>query len=314
MDTQTHTTISVLVPAYNEAANIPVLYTALTTLFDTLPYTLELVFIDDGSTDTTEHVIRSHAARDARVLPIIFSRNFGKEAATTAGLASATGDAVILMDADMQHPPRMIPEFLKKWEEGFEQVVGVRKNNAGQGITKTFLSRLFYRIMRRISDVELVPGETDFRLLDRQVVDAFNALHERQRMVRTLLNWVGFKRTEIAFVADERAHGNASYSTVKLIRLALHSFISNSLLPLRAAGYLGVVTIIGSFMLGFIVFVQRYIFKDVLEWHVSGSAQLAILVVFLIGIVLAALGLIALYIETIHADTAQRPLYIVRKK
>jgi cytidyltransferase-like protein len=202
--------------------------------------------------------------------------------------------------------------MLAQWHEGYEQVVGIRTKHEGQGRVKALFSGLFYSIMQKISEVDIERGETDFRLLDRQVVDAFNALPERQRMVRTLLNWVGFRRTTIEFVADERAYGVASYSTIKLVRLALHSFVSNSLLPLRATGYLGIVITTISFPTGLAIFAQRYIFNDALNWGITGSAQLAIILVFLIGIVLTALGLIALYIENIHKEAIDRPLYVVR--
>ncbi|MFM2415180.1 MAG: hypothetical protein RI911_873 [Candidatus Parcubacteria bacterium] len=309
-------TISIVVPAYNEDKNIPLVYEAVSEVFSNeLPhYELELIFVDDGSNDASPLTLKSLEEKDLRVRAVYFSRNFGKEAATSAGLSHATGDAVMMIDADMQHPPRLIPRFVSEWEKGIDVVAGVRTKNSSQKQIKSFLSKNFYRFMHRISDVRIESGETDFRLLDRVVVDAFCKLSERQRMTRALINWLGFTRTNIEFEADERVHGEAKYSSIKLARLALHAIVTNSLVPLRMVGYLGLLITVSSFIFGGVVFVQRYIFSDILGWGITGTAQLAIILVFLVGIILIALGMIALYLENVHKESLGRPLYVTKKK
>lgn len=307
--------ISVVIPVFNEERNVPHIYEALDGVTKTEianAYDWEFLFVNDGSKDGSLSALHALSS-DSRVHVIEFTRNFGKELATTAGIHAATGDAIIMIDADMQHPPALIPEFIKQWEAGAEVVVGVRTKNKGEGPIKKYGSHLYYWIMRSISETEVIPGETDFRLIDRQVADAFNDLSEHQRMTRALINWLGFKKATVTFKASKRLHGEAAYSTGKLLHLAIHAFISNSLLPLRLAGYIGVFISVFSFLLGLAVFTQRYVFHDALSWHVSGTAQLAIINVFLVGIVLMSLGLIALYVGKITDEVTRRPLYVVRK-
>ena len=306
-------TISIIIPVHNEQVNIPLVYQALEDVSRPLDYDFEYLFVDDGSTDGSVEAIGKLAAADSRVKCIEFTRNFGKEMATTAGIDAATGDAVIMMDADLQHPPELIVEFIARWHAGAEEVVGVRSHNSGEGFIKKYGSYLFYRLIRLISDTDFKQGETDFRLIDRVVADAYKMLPEHERMTRSLINWLGFKSEEVLFVAPAREHGTAQYSVIKLTRLAINSFLSHSLMPLRLAGYLGVIITILSGLLGVIVVIEKYILHDPLSWAVSGPAQLAILNVFLVGIVLASIGIIGLYVGAIHTEVARRPLYVVRK-
>lgn len=308
-------TISLVVPVYNEEKNLPLMAGEVKRVFSTIAnYTYELIFINDGSRDNSQVIIDQLAGANTNIKFIEFSRNFGKEAATSAGLAFATGDAVMMADADLQHPVALLPLFIEQWEAGFDQIIGVRTANVSTSLAKKIASKSFYFILNKMSDNKLVPGTTDFRLIDRKVVDAYNELTERNRMTRGLLEWLGFRKTYIIFEAGERAHGEASYSYFKLIKLALSSFVAHSLFPLKFAGYVGLLITTASFVLGAVVFIQRYIYSDVLDWNVSGTAQLAILNVFLIGIVLASLGLVAMYIGNIHEEVANRPLYVVRSK
>ena len=308
-------TLSIVVPVFDEAQNVPLVYEALRMVLQGMPkYHYELIFVNDGSADGSAKAIESLAKRDTQVKYIEFSRNFGKEMATTAGLEAARGDAVIVVDADLQHPPSRIPELVSRWEKGAEVVVGVRTKNHKEGLAKRAGSWLFYSLMRFISETTMEKGETDFRLIDHAVVDAFKQLPERQRMMRSLINWLGFKKELVYFEAPARVNGEAKYSTGKLFRLALHSFVSNSLVPLRLAGHLGLAITTFSGALGVIVFIERYVLNDAWSWNVSGTAQLAIINVFLVGIVLMALGIIALYIANIHAEVGGRPLYVVRKR
>jgi dolichol-phosphate mannosyltransferase len=308
--------ISVVIPCCNEEGNVPRLHSALVGVFAPLAsrYTAEFLFIDDGSTDGTAAAIETLRKGDPRVTLISFSRNFGKEVATTAGIRNARGAAVIMLDADLQHPPELIPLFLEKWRGGAEVVVGVRKKNKHYTLAKRCGAALYYKLMGAISDTPMVPRETDFRLIDREVADAFNAFTERQRSTRALIDWLGFKREYIEFDMDDRANGKASYSMGKLFHLATYSFVSHSLFPLRIAGYLGVIITFLSGLLGIAVLFEQYVFYDVWHWHFSGSAQLSIIDVFLIGLVLSCLGIIALYIENIHNETTNRPMYVIRKK
>lgn len=303
--------ISIIVPVHNEQINIPLVYAELVNVFATLPYSYEIVFINDGSTDTSCEVIKKITQADPSVRLIDFSRNFGKEAATSAGLHYATGDAVIMIDADLQHPPSLIPEFIRVWEKGAEVVIGVRKNNASDSYTKKIGSALYYKLVQFISETEILPSATDFRLLDRVVVDEFNSLTEHSRMTRGLIDWLGFRRVPIYFNAPERMHGEAAYSFWKLVKLAVESFISYSLLPLRLAGYVGVIIMLLSGTLGIVMFVDHYI--KPLGFNFSSLAMLADITLFLVGIVLISLGLMAYYIAHIHKETQNRPLYVVRK-
>jgi dolichol-phosphate mannosyltransferase len=308
--------ISVVIPCCNEEANVPRLHQALVGVFAPLAprYDAEFLFIDDGSTDGTAAAIETLAKNDSRAALIAFSRNFGKEVATTAGIRNARGAAIIMLDADLQHPPELIPLFLEKWRGGAEVVVGVRRKNKHYSLAKRCGAALYYKLMGAISDTPMVPRETDFRLIDRQVADAFNAFTERERSARALIDWLGFKREYIEFDMDDRANGKASYSFGKLFHLAAYSLVSHSLFPLRIAGYLGVFITFFSGLLGLAVFFERYIFNDAWNWGISSAAQLSIINVFLIGIVLSCLGIIALYVENIHSETINRPMYVIRKK
>lgn len=307
--------ISVIVPVYNEEKNIPLLYKQLAEQFKKLKdYEFELVFIDDGSHDATMRKIGQISRKDKRVRGIEFTRNFGKETATTAGLNAARGKAAIMLDADLQHPVAILPEFISKWQKGAEIVVGVRRRYKKESLQKRLNSWLFYKIMNSIAEVKVVPRATDYRLLDRAVIDEFNRFSERNRITRGLIDWLGFRRDYVYFDSPKRLHGKAGYSFAKLIRLALHSFVSLSLFPLRLAGWLGIIITFISGSLGLFILIEDQILGDPLELNFSGPAILAIVNMFLVGIVLMSLGLIALYIANIHSEVINRPLYVVRKK
>jgi glycosyltransferase involved in cell wall biosynthesis len=305
--------ISVIVPIHNEVINIPILHQALSEAVTSLNYDFVFVFVDDGSTDDSISILYDLKARDQRVHILEFSRNFGKEAAVSAGLHAATGDAVIIMDADLQHPPKMIGQFIQKWEQGAEVVIGVRRYSNKESRTKRFSSELYYKLMNSIAGAAITPHASDYRLMDNSVVEAFSALTERNRMTRGIIDWLGFKKEYIPFVAPPRRHGVASYTYGKLMGLALHSITSYSAVPLKLAGYLGVIILLVSGPLGVFVFTESYIMHDPYHLHITGTAALGIMLLFLVGIVLACLGLIALYIEQIHIEVTNRPLYVLRK-
>jgi len=305
--------ISIITPVYNEEKNIPLFYKSIHKVVKDLPYSFEIIYVDDGSKDNSSKEVKKIKSNDITVKLLQLSRNFGKEIATSAGIEAANGEAGIIIDSDLQHPVELIPEFIQKWEEGFDVVIGVRKVHAHANKIKSWGSKMFYKILNYISETKVVPYTTDYRIIDRQVIDQFKRFTERSRVTRGLIDWLGFSRDYLYFDANERIHGEASYTVKKLIILALHSFTSQSLFPLRLAGYLGSLIIVVSGIGGFIVFVNRYIFNDAFGWRITGTAMLAILLVFLIGIVLSCLGLIALYIANIHGEVTNRPLYVLKR-
>jgi glycosyltransferase involved in cell wall biosynthesis len=308
--------ISVIIPMKNEADNVRELYRELTKVFATLPdYRYEFIFVDDGSTDKSILVVQALERRDPKVRLVRLARNFGKEIATTAGLHKAKGRAAIMIDADLQHPPAVIPDLIAKWREGYDIVIGRRRTSKRHGnFLKRASSRWFYRIINRISTIEIVPNATDFRLLDKVVIEEFKRFTEHNRMTRGLIDWLGFSRAYVDFVPAKRLHGQAAYNYSALIKLALSTVVSLSFFPLRLAGYLGVLIILTSGPLGIFVFIERFILDDPLQLHFTGTAILAILLLFMIGIVLACLGLISLYIADIHGEVANRPLYVEKRR
>jgi dolichol-phosphate mannosyltransferase len=304
--------ISIIVPVYNEASSIHRLFDVLQNVLKSLPYTVEYVFVNDGSTDTSD-VLLTALATDSSVKYIELSRNFGKEVATSAGIAYAQGDALVIIDADLQHPPEIIPTFVRAWEEGADVVVGVRRRRKGEGFIRRLSSRGFTRIMNSISNAQTPQGATDFRLIDRRVADVFRTMQEHNRLTRSLIDWLGFKRVSISFDAREREDGVARYSYYKLFSVAFSAIVAHSRLPLYFAGYLGVGITCFAGLLGVFVIIEQIILGDPFQLVVSGTAMLAIMILFLNGIVLMCLGLVALYIGTIHEETAKRPLWVVRR-
>lgn len=306
--------ISIVVPAYNEEKSVPLLYERVAAVFSALPYDFELLFVDDGSTDGTAAAVEELHKADPRVRLLELSRNFGKEVASSAGLWEATGDAVILMDADLQHPPETIPELIGVWEQGSEVVVGVRNPRASEGALRKLMSRGFAKAMNAIADIQAPAGATDFRLLDRKVTSEFKKLSEHKRLTRSLIDWLGFKRAYLPFDAAEREDGKARYSYRKLFGTAFFALIAHSRWPLWLAGYLGVAITLFSGGLGLFIIIEQIILNDPLTLEFSGPAMLAVLILFLNGIVLISLWLISLYISTIHTEAAARPLYVARRR
>ena len=308
--------ISLIVPVYNEAASLPALYGELNRLTDVLApdFDTEYLFINDGSKDESHDVISSLAQQDSRVKYVEFSKNFGKELATSAGLTHCRGDAAIMLDADLQHPPALIPHFIERWQNGADMVIGVRANESGQSVVKRLGTHWFYKIMNAIGETQVHSQATDFRLLDRIVIDEFNRFTERTRMTRGLLDWLGFRLDFVEFTAPERRFGEPTYNTLKLYKLALSSFVSHSLLPLKLAGYLGIFITLVAGITGVFIFIEKYVLHDPLSLGFTGPATLAVFNLFLIGIVLTCLGLIAMYIGNIHIEVQNRPLYVIRKR
>ena len=304
--------IAILIPAYNEADNIAPLLGDLSATLSSLPaYDFTILFVDDGSSDDTAAVLEQAAATDPRIGVIELSRNFGKEMALTAGLQALECDAAIIMDADLQHPPRYIPELRAKWQEGYEIVSTRRMKIDEQPFARRLGSRLFYALLNSISEFRMEPGTTDFRLLDRIVIDALKRFTERNRLFRGLIDWMGFRRTTIDFEAPARHAGTARYSYTRLFRLALNSFMAFSLVPLKLAGYLGFFVIL---VFGGLLAFMGYDKLNTNQFNFSPIAFVIVSNVIMNGVVLGCIGLVALYIGHIHTEVIGRPLYLVRKQ
>ncbi|HVI69181.1 MAG TPA: glycosyltransferase family 2 protein [Magnetospirillaceae bacterium] len=304
--------ISVIVPAYNEARNLPLLYQKVATVIENLPFRFEIIFVDDGSRDNSVDILKDLGKRDTRVHTIELARNFGKESATSAGIHAAKGDAAIIMDADLQHPPKLLPRLIKQWQKGVEIVVGVRQYSKHESWLKRFTSRAFYAILRRFTSAEITPNATDFRLIDRKVMDAFGAFTERNRLARGLIDWTGFTRCYVNFVGSPRKHGKPGYTYSKLFSLATNTVTAYSLLPLKIASYLGWLILLFSTILGTFVGIEKFILHDPMQLQIRGTALLAIIIMFLVGVILVCLGFVALYIARIHDEVMNRPLYIIK--
>jgi len=302
------------VPCFNEHANLEPFYAAVTDVMKPLEYNYELMFIDDGSTDTTRADLERLSASDRRVIPVELVRNFGKEIAITAGLNRAKGEAAIMIDADLQHPPGLIPEFLDKWHRGAEVVVGVRLPSKHTSLPKRLGSQLYYRIMSLISETPVTPRSTDYRLLDRLVIDEFNRFTDHNRMTRGLLDWLGFNKAYVYFEPHTRLNGGARYTYKKLLGLAMTSFTTMSFFPLKLSLYIGTIITLVSLPVGIFIIIEKYLMHDPWGLSITGTAELGVLIVFLVGILLIGQGLMALYIANIYRDAANRPLYVVRRR
>ena len=312
MNTQLSPKIAIIIPVFCEEKNLQALYARIQGVISKLSkYQWTYIFINDASTDRSFDVISTLAEGDSRIVAIDFSRNFGKEIALSAGARYAkNAQAVICMDADLQHPPELIPKMIELWESGAQIVATVRTGIDQQPFLRKLGSKIYYWLMARISGLDMVSQTTDFRLYDQDVIKVFNTMTERNRLFRGIMDWLGFEKAYLPFHAEARLAGVATYSYKKLWNLAVNSLMAFSLWPLRIIGYLGVAII---FLCGILIFwmIFRTIFFDGV-----GYTPLAIVVVvntFLIGIVLAGIGLVALYIGSIHTEVTNRPLYIVRK-
>ncbi|MBR1802149.1 glycosyltransferase family 2 protein [Candidatus Saccharibacteria bacterium] len=308
--------ISVVIPVCNEEKGIKKflderLFKALSELKS---YDFEIILVNDGSKDKTLEIIRAYAEKDKNIKVVSLIRNFGKEMALSAGLRYATGDAVLTIDSDGQQPPERIRDFLQAWEDGAEVVTGVRDHYTKHGLIPRLGSKLFYRLLRFMGNKTTVPGSTDFRLMDRVVVDEFNELTEHNRITRGLVDWLGYEKVDIYYTYGERMAGRPSYNFKKLWSLAIDSFVSMSTTPLVIFGYIGIFITIGSFLLGTFCIVNQYLLGDPLGLYWNGAVQMTIFITFLVGLVLISQAITALYISHIHAETQNRPLFIVSKK
>lgn len=307
--------ISIVVPFFNEQENLDWHHEKMASYLATLPIDYEFVYINDGSSDESLNIIRQIAKADSSVRYISFSRNFGKEAATTAGLANARGDAAVIIDADGQHPIELVGTFVEEWQNGYATVVGIREEDGEKRLMKRVGSHMFYAILRFIgSDNSSQHGLTDFRLIDRKIINEYNRLSEHNRVTRNLLDWLGFTRKLVPFEAAERHAGTASYSFRKLAKLAVDGVVKHSTRPLKFIGIIGLIVSTVTALLGLFILIEQYILGDPLRLYFTGSAQLAIFLSFMVGIVLFCQGLLALYIENVYYETQNRPLYVIEEQ
>lgn len=302
--------VSVLIPCYNEEKSLPLLYPELVKLMASLPaYEWDLMFVNDGSADDTLSVLKQLRAQDARVNYIDLSRNFGKEVAMLAGFDYVTGDCMIIIDADLQHPPTLIPEMLKLWEEGYDDVYAKRKTRGKESWLRKHLSLQFYKILQSSSRFDVLQNVGDFRLLDRCCINALKNMRESERYTKGMYCWIGFKKKEIEFVQGDRVAGESSWNYRGLFSLAIDGITSFTNAPLRISTITGMIIS----MCAFIYMV--YVFMKAIFWGepVQGYPTIVILILFLGGIQLLSLGIIGEYIGRIYNETKNRPNYIVRE-
>jgi glycosyltransferase involved in cell wall biosynthesis len=302
--------LSIVVPIYNESLNLDGFFARLIPVLEGTGEEFEVICIDDGSKDDSVAKLTLVNQADPRVKLLVFSRNFGKEAALSAGLANAAGDAVIPIDADLQHPPEMIPEMLAKWREGYDVVYAVRRERTGQGLVSRLQAQAFYWLFEKLSDVKMPREVGDFRLLDRKVVDAINAMPERTRFMKGIFAWVGFRQVGIPYTQEERIHGESSFNLMRLLRFAFDGLVAFSDLPLR------MWTVIGSVVSGFafLYIVVRLVRTLVYGIDVPGYESIIVTILFLGGVQLITLGIIGHYLGRVFNEVKGRPLYIVRER
>ena len=301
--------ISIIIPAFNEEKNITAISNAVLSVFANINYEYEIIFIDDGSKDNSATILKDLAATNKNIKFILFSRNFGKDNALSAGLKLSKGNAIITLDADLQHPPEMIIQMLELWQNGNEVVYTYREEqNEHAGKINHFGSSLFYKTVNKLSDIELEDGTADYRLIDRKVVDVLNALPENDRFYRGLVKWVGFNQKSIPYTPNERNAGKTKYNKKDLIRLALKGITSFSTKPLNIAIYLGF-----TFSLLSLLYIPYAIISLINNWAISGWSSVIVTIAFFGGLQLMILGIIGLYLGKLFMQTKQRPHYIIRE-
>jgi glycosyltransferase involved in cell wall biosynthesis len=306
METHRPTLISAVLPSYNECEGLPTVVASVAQVLAATGFSYEIVIVDDGSADATREVAAELCARYPALRYIRFSRNFGKEAALSAGLKLAAGDAVILMDSDGQHPPSLIPVFLEKWQQGFEVVAGVQEARE-ESWPKRLFKRAYYHLMEAGSHVSIPPDAGDFRLLDRKVVDAINSLPERNRFMKGLYAWVGFRTEFLPFKAEARVAGETKFTWGQLFRLAFTGLTSFTVVPLRLVSIVGLIVSLTAFSYMLFLLFEHFVWGD----HLPGWATLSVGMMFLSGVQLLALGVIGEYLGRTFEEAKQRPPYIV---
>jgi glycosyltransferase involved in cell wall biosynthesis len=299
--------ISIVIPSFNEEGNIPIMVETLHKVIKPLNFEYELIFVDDGSKDATISILKELAATDENLYYIELSRNFGHQNALMAGLDKATGDAIITMDGDLQHPPELIPSLIQKWEEGYEVVYTRRLENKNLPAFKKITSKYFYRFINYISEIEIEPGTADFRLMDKKVAKVFFTFTENELFIRGLINWVGFKQFAIDYKPSDRFSGSSKYTVKKMLQFALKGITSFSIRPLYLSIFLGI-----SISFFATIFYLIYVFYSIYFGHViSGWSSVIFTVVFFGGLNLIVLGIIGVYVGKLFMQSKNRPNYII---
>ena len=300
--------ITIIVPSYNEEEALPYLYERLNTMMNDLnQYEFEVLFVNDGSKDRTLELIKEMREKDNRISYVNFSRNFGKETAMIAGLDYATGDAVIFIDADLQDPPELIPELIKYWEEGYDDVYARRSSRKGETFLKKFTSKMYYKVLQSLTRVEIQKDTGDFRLLDRRCVNALKKMRETQRCSKSMFSWIGYNKKEVMYDRDPRIAGTTKWNYKKLIDLAIDGITAFTTSPLRVSTLLSIPT-----FLAFVIYLIYIIVKCVTtKVGVEGYQTLILINLFFFGVVILLIGIIGEYLGRIFNETKNRPLYFV---
>ena len=302
--------ISIIIPAYNEEESLPILYERLTKLMENLNnYNFEVLFVNDGSKDKTIEIIKELREKDKRICYVDFARNFGKEIAMIAGLDYATGDCVIFMDADLQDPPELVPELVKYWEEGYDDVYAKRKSRKGETWLKKFTSKMYYKVLQHVTRVEIQEDTGDFRLLDRRCVNALKKLRESQRNTKSMFSWIGYKKKEVLYDRDPRVAGSTKWNYGKLMDLAIDGITSLTTSPLRISTFIAIPTFIVLF--GYFVYVIAKAF--VVDQPIQAYQSIILLILFFSGIQILLFGIVGEYLGRIFNETKNRPLYLVNE-
>ena len=301
--------LSVVIPIYNEEGNIPLLYERLTAVMQGMGISWEFIFINDGSRDRSIQLLKELGGKDPRVRYIDFSRNFGHQIAVSAGLDHSRGEAVVIMDADLQDPPELLPDMYRKYKEGFEVVYARRRSREGESWFKKTTARLFYRMLSRLSTVEIPLDTGDFRIIDHKVVEVLRNMPEKSKFLRGQISWIGFRQTFLEYDRQERHAGETNYPFKKMLSLALDGITGFSDLPLRFVTYFGLLVTGFAFLGTLYVLYSRFVMRD----YVEGWSSLMITVLFIGGVQMIAIGVIGEYLSRIHANVRNRPLYIVRE-
>jgi len=302
--------LSVVIPVHNESANIAPLCERLLPVLERIDPAWEAIFVDDGSRDETWSLVKDLSRREPRIGAVSFSRNFGKEIAIAAGLDHARGDAVVIMDADLQHPPEMIEAFVERWKQGYDMVYGQRTDRSDETRTRRGFAHLFYRWFSQFGEVGLPEGAGDFRLIDRKGVEVLKTLGEKARFSKGLYAWIGFKGTGVPFVVEERRFGATKWSFRKLVRFAFDGIAAFSTVPLRIWTYLGFVISFLSIASAVFFFIRTMLFGT----DLPGFPSLIVSIMFFSGIQLMSLGVIGEYVGRIFAEVKRRPLYVVAER
>lgn len=304
------TQLTVVVPAYNESAVLMIFHRRLALVLDALPLECDVLYVDDGSHDDTWAIIEALSADDPRTGGLKLSRNFGKEAALTAGLDHVTADAAVVIDADLQDPPELIPALVAQWRAGYDVVYATRSARAGETSFKRFTAAAFYRSMNQLSDTAIPRDTGDFRLLSRRALDALGQLRERQRFMKGLFSWIGYRQTAVHYLREPRNAGTTKWNYWRLAQLAIEGITSFSTAPLRLATWVGVASAGLAFVYGIFVLVRSLFYGDA----VRGYPTLMLVILFLGGVQLLALGVIGEYLGRNYAESKRRPLYFIEEQ